>query len=107
MYTCKKLLVLSLALFLSIPLLITLMPSSSLAASTQAQVVEAARQEGALNWVDSIIVPSSAKVIAAAFRKHYGLPEDFKVNHQRLGTRPLSSRVAEEVTNDRAAGIGN
>lgn len=97
MYPAKKILSWCFVLVVSLTTFSIFCPLPVTAASAPAEMIEAARQEGALNWVDSIIVPASAKAIAEAFKKHYGLPDGFKVNHQRLGTGPLSSRVAEEV----------
>jgi iron(III) transport system substrate-binding protein len=77
----------------------SLNPSPVLAASKE--MIAAAVKEGELSWLDAIVVPSSAKVIAEAFKKEYGLPDSFKVNHERLGTGPLSTRVAEEVKANR------
>ena len=63
----------------------------------QEKMIAAAKQEGELSWIDTIVVPPSAKVIGEAFIKHYGLPESFKFQHQRMGTGPTSTRVAQEV----------
>lgn len=71
--------------------------TSTVAAATQAEMIEAAKKEGSLYWLDSIIVPESAKVIIEEFKKHYGLPDSFSVNHQRLRTGALCTRVGEEV----------
>ncbi len=65
------------------------------------EVIAAAVKEGALNWLDAIVVPSSAKAITEAFKKEYGLPNTFKVNHERLATGPVSTRVTEEVRANR------
>lgn len=77
----------------------TSLPSPAFAASKE--MIAAAIKEGELSWLDAIVVPSSAKVMADAFRKEYGLPETFKVKHERLGTGPLSTRVGEEVKANR------
>jgi iron(III) transport system substrate-binding protein len=95
----KKLLVFCVLIFLSAPVFTPLIPSSAFAASKE--MIAAAIKEGELSWLDAIVVPGSAKVIAEAFKKEYGLPDSFKVNHERLGTGPLSTRVAEEVKANR------
>ncbi len=61
------------------------------------EVIAAAAKEGELSWLDAMFVPASATVFIEAFKKEYGLPDTFKVKHERLGTGPLATRVAEEV----------
>ena len=86
--------VLLLVLFLS-----PLTPFPAFGASKE--MIAAAAKEGELSWLDAIVVPSSAKAVGEAFKKEYGLPDTFKVKHERLGTGPLSTRVAEEVKANR------
>jgi iron(III) transport system substrate-binding protein len=90
--SCVVILVLSL-------LLSTLEPTLTFSASKE--MIAAAIKEGELSWLDAIVVPPSAKAIGDAFKKEYGLPDTFKVNHERLGTGPLSTRVTEEVKANR------
>ncbi len=95
----RKMLAFCVVVLLSISVLSLSAPSMAIAASKE--MIAAAAKEGELSWLDAIVVPSSAKVIAEAFKKEYGLPDTFKVNHERLGTGPLSTRVAEEVKANR------
>jgi iron(III) transport system substrate-binding protein len=99
MVNIKKMLAFCVVISLSILVLSPWIPSMAIAASKE--MIAAAAKEGELSWLDAIVVPSSAKVIAEAFKKEYGLPDTFKVNHERLGTGPLSTRVAEEVKANR------
>lgn len=62
--------------------------------------IEAARQEKELNWVDSVVVPSSATKIAEAFKRRYGLP-NLKVNHRRLDSGKVGALITEEVKANR------
>jgi len=71
--------------------------TSAMAAPTQSEMVKAAAKEGSLVWLDSVVVPSSAKVLGDEFKKHYGLPNSFSIEHQRLRSGALSTRIAEEV----------
>jgi len=84
-------------LFITVSIFLTFSVSAAVAAPTQAEMVKAAAEEGSLYWLDSVVVPESAKVLVEEFKKHYGLPDSFTVNHQRLSSGSLSTRVAEEV----------
>jgi iron(III) transport system substrate-binding protein len=74
--------------------------ASSVSAASK-EMIAAAIKEGELSWLDAIIVPESAKVFAEAFKKEYGLPDTFKIKHERLATGPISTRVTEEVKANR------
>ena len=73
--------------------------SQVLAASKE--MIAAAIKEGQLTWIDSIVVPESAKAMEAAFKKEFGLPDGFKINHERLASGPIATRVTEEVRANR------
>jgi spermidine/putrescine-binding protein len=91
--------VLCVVIFVGISLLSTSGPTAAFAASKE--MIAAAIKEGEVSWLDAIVVPSSAKAIAEAFKKEYGLPDSFKVNHERLASGPIATRVAEEVKANR------
>jgi iron(III) transport system substrate-binding protein len=99
MPTTKRLSALCVAFFLCVSLVSASGPMAAFAASKE--MIAAAIKEGEVSWLDAMCVPSSAKVFGEAFKKEYGLPDTFKVNHQTLGTGPLSTRVAEEVKANR------
>ncbi len=86
-------------LFLCVFLVSPSGPTAAFAASKE--MIAAAIKEGEVSWLDAMCVPASAKVFGEAFKKEYGLPDSFKVNHQTLGTGPLSTRVTEEVRANR------
>jgi iron(III) transport system substrate-binding protein len=86
-------------IFLSLSLISAVGPTPALTATKE--MITAAIKEGELSWLDAMFVPESAKVFAEAFKKEYGLPDTFKVSHERLGTGPLATRVAEEVKANR------
>jgi len=83
--------------FLIAALICVWIPSALAFTAEQEKMIAEAKIEGELNWIDTIVVPPSAKVIGEEFKKHYGLPDSFKINHQRMGTGPTSTRVAQEV----------
>ena len=99
MMMAKKVLAYCGVVFLLVSISITLQPALSSAASKE--IIAAAIKEGELTWLDGMCLPESAKVLIEAFKKEYGLPDTFKVKHERLGTGPLSTRVAEEVKANR------
>lgn len=94
-------------MFVRLPILITVVfalcvPSMVMAFSAeQKSMIEAAKKEGELTWIDSIVVPPNAKAMEKAFKEYYGLPESFKINHQRKGTGPTATLVAQEVQSGR------
>lgn len=84
-------------LFSVVLFIIPLASSMALAQPTKDEMVKAAIKEGGLNWLDGIVVPTSAKVMAEEFKKHYGLPDSFTVKHERVRSGDLCTRIAEEV----------
>ncbi|MFC0407754.1 ABC transporter substrate-binding protein [Roseomonas elaeocarpi] len=64
-------------------------------------LVEGAKKEGSLTYWDTIIQPDSNDELAAAFRKHYGLPGSFRVNYSVAGSLALITRVEQEISANR------
>ncbi|MCC7347595.1 MAG: ABC transporter substrate-binding protein [Variibacter sp.] len=60
-------------------------------------LIEGAKKEGVLSYWDTIIQPETNDALAAAFRKHYGLPASFKVNYTLSVTTALITRVDQEL----------
>ena len=65
------------------------------------KMIEGAKQEGALSYLDTVLQPSTNDDLVAAFRKHYGLPSSFKVNYALATTGNLVTRVEQEIGADR------
>jgi iron(III) transport system substrate-binding protein len=65
-----------------------------------AGLIQAARQEGQLNWLDAVIVPATAVAMGDAFKARYGLP-NLQINHERTQTAAVAARIQEEVKADR------
>jgi iron(III) transport system substrate-binding protein len=59
--------------------------------------IEAAKREGAVSYWDVVIQPETNDALAAAFRKHYGLPSSFAVRYTLSITTNLITRVEQEV----------
>ena len=74
-----------------------------LAAATQteaervAQVVEAAKREGEVHYIDPVVTPQTQEALARTFRKKYGLPESFKVRDTVRGTGEVVVAVQQEI----------
>jgi iron(III) transport system substrate-binding protein len=71
-------------------------------------LIEGAKKEGSLSYIDAIIQPETNDALVAAFKKRYGLPASFQVNYTLSATLALITRVDQEinagrVTNDVAA----
>src|SRR5258708_39323868 len=64
-------------------------------------LIDAAKQEGALTYWDVVIQPETNDVLAAEFRKTYGLPGSFQVNYQLSATANLVTRVEQEIAANR------
>ncbi len=65
-----------------------------------AGLIEGARKEGELSWIDAIIVSATANKMTEAFKQKYGLA-NLKMNHERLQSAQLLARVKEEVSANR------
>ena len=62
------------------------------------KTIAAATKEGDISYWDAVIQPSTNNALAAAFRKHYGLPESFKVSYSLSATGALVTRVDQELS---------
>lgn len=60
-------------------------------------VIEAAKKEGAVTWIDARASQENDNIYADAFRKRYGLPDSFQVNHIVKGSGDVITQVQEEV----------
>ena len=81
---------------------IGLKPSGPVAAAQTgaervAQLVEAAKREGEVHYIDPVVTPKTQGALAKAFRKKYGLPESFKVTATVRGTGEVVAAVQQEV----------
>jgi iron(III) transport system substrate-binding protein len=65
------------------------------------KLITAAVKEGELSYWDVVLKPKTASIVIQAFRKHYGLPESFKVNYSLARSANLVTRVNEELKADR------
>lgn len=65
------------------------------------QIIEGARREGQLNWIDVSIAQSDEDLFHTAFRKKYGLPDSFQVHHTIKPTGDLITQVQQEIQADK------
>jgi iron(III) transport system substrate-binding protein len=62
-----------------------------------AQMVEAAKREGEVHFLDNQNQPQTAAEMERGFRKRYGLPDSFKVTHTLRGTGEAVATVQQEI----------
>ncbi|HEY7678424.1 MAG TPA: extracellular solute-binding protein, partial [Candidatus Methylomirabilis sp.] len=62
-----------------------------------AQLVEAAKREGEVHYIDPVVTPKTQEALARAFRRKYGLPESFKVTATVRGTGEVVAAVQQEI----------
>jgi iron(III) transport system substrate-binding protein len=75
--------------------------AKGLDASAQAalrQLIDDAVKEGALNYADTIIQPTTNNDLVAAFKTYYGLPDSFRVNFTLLGSAAMVTRLEQEMS---------
>lgn len=64
-------------------------------------LIEGARREGGVAYWDTVIQPETHDELSAAFRRHYGLPNSFRVNYTLSQTGALVTRVEQELSANR------
>jgi iron(III) transport system substrate-binding protein len=62
-----------------------------------ARLIEAARQEGEVHYIDAVVHPKTQAVLDRAFRRKYGLPDSFKFTHTLQGTGQVVASVQQEI----------
>jgi iron(III) transport system substrate-binding protein len=65
------------------------------------QLIEGAKKEGQLNWIDATIQQFNDPRFHDAFKKRYGLPDSFQINHAFKATGDLITQVQQEVQADK------
>ena len=67
------------------------------AGAADAKLIEAAKQEGEVHYIDALIQPKTHTLLERAFRRKYGLPDSFKVTHTLRGTGEVVASVQQEI----------
>ncbi len=62
-----------------------------------AKLIEEAKKEGGVHYIDAVITPKTQAGLDRAFRKKYGLPESFKFTHTLQGTGQVVASVQQEI----------
>ena len=62
-----------------------------------ARIIEAAKKEGEVHYIDNQNQPKTAAALEQGFRKRYGLPDGFKVTHTLRGTGEAVATVQQEI----------
>jgi len=65
-----------------------------------ARLIEAAKKEGEVHYIDAMVQPKTHALLDQAFRKKYGLPESFKFTHTLQGTGQVVASVQQEIKAD-------
>ncbi len=61
------------------------------------RLVEAAKKEGEVHYIDNQNQPKTAAELEQGFRRRYGLPDSFKVTHTLRGTGEAVAAVQQEI----------
>lgn len=64
-------------------------------------LIEQAKQEGAVSYIDGLITPGTHDALSAAFKKYYGLPDSFKVGNTYAAPVGIITRLGQEMRANR------
>ena len=82
----------------AVPLLTTAAFSQAADLSPQEKaLIPAAKKEGAVTIINPLFSDRTGRRMAAAFKKRYGLGDDFKFNNLRKGTGATVAQVRQEI----------
>ena len=62
-----------------------------------ARMIEAAKREGEVHFLDNQNQPKTAAALEQGFRRRFGLPDSFKVTHTLRGTGEAVATVQQEI----------
>jgi len=62
-----------------------------------AKLIEGAKKEGEVHYIDALNQPKTQALLDRAFRKKYGLPDSFKFTHTLRGTGEVVASVQQEI----------
>lgn len=65
------------------------------------KLIEEAKREGAVSYIDGLITPGTHDALSEAFKKHYGLPESFKVGNTYAAPVGIITRLGQEMKANR------
>lgn len=60
-------------------------------------LIEEAKKEGGVTFIDALITPVTHDQLAAAFKKHYGLPASFNVGNTYMAPSGIITRLEQEL----------
>jgi iron(III) transport system substrate-binding protein len=64
-------------------------------------LIEEAKKEGAVSYIDGLITPRTHDLLSVAFKKYYGLPDSFKVGNTYGAPVTIITRMNQEMRADR------
>ncbi|OLC15147.1 MAG: hypothetical protein AUH29_08585 [Candidatus Rokubacteria bacterium 13_1_40CM_69_27] len=76
---------------------VTWAPTGWAAPADLARLIEAAKQEGEVHYIDALNQPKTQALLERAFRKKYGLPDSFTFTHTLRGTGEVVATVQQEI----------
>lgn len=62
-----------------------------------AKLIEEAKKEGEVHYIDATNQPRTQQLLDRAFRRKYGLPDSFKFTHTLQGTGQVVATVQQEI----------
>jgi iron(III) transport system substrate-binding protein len=60
-------------------------------------IIEAAKREGELHWIDASVQQSNDEKFHTAFKQMFGLPDSFRARHTLKGTGDVATQVQQEI----------
>jgi iron(III) transport system substrate-binding protein len=61
------------------------------------RLIEAAKAEGEVHYIDAVVHPKTQTLLDRAFHRKYGLPDSFKFTHTLQGTGQVVASVQQEI----------
>jgi iron(III) transport system substrate-binding protein len=61
------------------------------------KLIEEAKKEGGVTFIDALITPKTHDQLSEAFRKHYGLPASFKVGNTYMAPSGIITKLEQEL----------
>jgi iron(III) transport system substrate-binding protein len=66
-------------------------------------LIEQAKKEGGVTFIDALITPKTHDQLSEAFKKHYGLPASFKVGNTYMAPSGIITKLEQELRSGRVS----
>jgi len=97
---CGRLLRWALADLMAAGIVLAVAASAGAADAELANLIEAAKKEGEVHYLDAMAQPRTNAAMERAFRKKYAMPDSFKFTHTLQGTGQVVASVQQEIKAD-------